>query len=61
MTQAPHVTITDRASLIRWHRWNDPNGTYLDAECAAEGMPRWTLAELLAAFHVATAPLSERP
>ena len=43
----PTIDATDRGSLIRWLCWNDPNGTYTDCACAAEGIELLTLEEAL--------------
>lgn len=36
---------SSREALLRWLAWNDPNGTYADADCAAEDLDPLTLEE----------------
>jgi hypothetical protein len=41
---APHVTAdSDRATLIRWLQWNDPNGRYSDEDAKRDDMDPLTV------------------
>ena len=43
----PVPNINNRDSLIEWLQWNDPNGSYSDAESARDELPRITLEEAI--------------
>ena len=34
-----------REQIIKWLKWNDPNGVWTDSDSVAEGKPRMTLVE----------------
>ncbi len=46
MCDRPDVNENERASLIRWLVWNDPNGCYTDQDRSDEGLPPADLDEL---------------